>query len=63
MATIPTNVMLWLTLLITAIVTTLIVWGRSWIVKNREKRPEIYGHRRAIDGVIYVVLNLGDLLK
>jgi 4-hydroxybenzoate polyprenyltransferase len=53
--------MLWLTLLITVVVTTLIVWGHSWIVKNRETHPALFKHRSAIGMVLFIVFNLGDL--
>lgn len=54
--------MLWLTLLITVVLTSLIVWVRSWIIKNREKHPGIYEKRGVFGTVLYVILNLGDLL-
>ncbi len=53
--------MLWLTLLITVVLTTLIVWGRSWILKNRETHPELFKYRGAIGMVLYIIFNLGDL--
>jgi hypothetical protein len=50
--------MLWLQLLITAVLTTLIVLGASWIKRNREKHPEIYKRRRVIGSLVYLILNL-----
>jgi hypothetical protein len=54
--------MLWLTLIITAVLTTLIVMGANWIKKNPEKHPQLYKQRRTIGAIVYVLLNLGDLL-
>lgn len=53
--------MLWLTLLITVVLTTFIVWGRSWILKNHETHPDLFKHRGAIGMVLYIIFNLGDL--
>jgi hypothetical protein len=53
--------MLWLTLLITIVLTTIIVWAHSWILKNRERHPEFFKHRRAIGMVLVIIFNLGDL--
>ena len=47
-----------LALLITIVLTTEIVWGASWIKKNRLRHPEIYKRRGIIGGVLYVLLNL-----
>ncbi len=50
-----------LTLALTIVLTSLIVMGANWIKRNKEKHPEIYKHRGFIGGVIYLILNLGDL--
>ena len=50
--------MLWLQLIITVVLTSLIVWGASWIKRNREKHPEIYKRRGIIGALVYLILNL-----
>jgi hypothetical protein len=47
-----------LLLTITAVLTTLIVWGASWIKRNREKHPAIYQHRRIIGALVWLILNI-----
>jgi hypothetical protein len=51
-----------MTLVITLVLTSLIVMGANWITKNREKHPELYKRKRIIGSIIYILLNLGDLL-
>jgi hypothetical protein len=47
-----------LLLLITAVLTTLIVWGASWIKRNREKHPVVYKQRRVIGALVWLILNI-----
>ena len=51
------------TLTITIVLTSLIVWGHNWIKRNQKEHPGIYKRRGVIGTVVYVILNLGDLLK
>jgi hypothetical protein len=51
-----------LTLALTIVLTTLIVMGSNWIKRNKEKHPELYKSRKIIGSIVYVILNLGDLL-
>ena len=46
---------------ITISVTALIVWGLSWIDKNKEKYPALYKRRMLIRSLICLVLNSGDI--
>jgi hypothetical protein len=47
-----------LLLTITVVITTLIVWGASWIRKNREKHPALYKNRGTIEMVVWLILNI-----
>jgi hypothetical protein len=49
-----------LTLILTAIITTLIVLGIRWIEKNKEKHPEIFKNRGIIGAVVWLLLQGGD---
>lgn len=53
--------MFWLTLIVTVILTTLLVKGASWIEKSKAAHPGIYKHRRTIYGLIYLLLNFGQI--
>lgn len=46
-----------LLLVITTALTTLIVWGRSWIYRNKEQHPEIFKNRGVIGAVVWLILN------
>jgi hypothetical protein len=46
---------------ITAVITTLIVWGASWIKKNREKHPALYKNRGIIGTVVWLILNIPSI--
>ena len=50
-----------LTLALTIVLTSLIVMGANWIKRNKEKHSELYKRRGIIGGIIYLILNLGDL--
>jgi hypothetical protein len=50
-----------LTLILTAIITTLIVLGIRWIEKNKEKHPGIYKNKGIIAGTLWVLMQGGDL--
>lgn len=50
--------MLWLTLLITVVLTTLIVLGLNYIHNNKQKNPELYKNRYTVRGFIWLILNL-----
>jgi hypothetical protein len=52
--------MWWVLLIITAVLTTLIVWLDSWIKRNKETHPDIYKNRMVIRGIIYLILNFGQ---
>jgi len=48
---------------VTVGVTWLIVWGLSWIEKNKTTYPELYKSKRAIRFVLWLILSSGDLPK
>jgi hypothetical protein len=46
---------------ITIGVTALIVWGFSWIDKNKEKHPELYKQRGLIRLLLWIIFSGNDL--
>lgn len=48
--------MIWLTLILTVIITTAIVYGASWIKRHRETRPELYKNRGVIGFIVWLIL-------
>jgi len=50
-----------LLLVITAALTTLIAWGRSWIYRNKEQHPEIFKKRGVIGAVVWLILNSSSI--
>jgi hypothetical protein len=49
--------MLWIQLLITVIITTLILQGASWIKSHRHTHPALYKNRFAIWSIVWLILN------
>jgi hypothetical protein len=49
--------MLLLTLIITLILTSLIVWGFYWIDKNKNNHPQLYKNRFTLRGLLWIILN------
>jgi hypothetical protein len=49
--------MLWLQLLITAVLTTLIVKGALWIKRHRHAHPGLYKNRSVIGAMVWLILN------
>ena len=50
-----------LLIFLTVAITSLVLWLRSWIEKNKQKHPEIYKQRSLISFAIWLTLNTGDL--
>ncbi|HYF68359.1 MAG TPA: hypothetical protein VD884_09485 [Ohtaekwangia sp.] len=52
---------MWLALIITVVLTTLIVWAEHWIKKHKDTHPEIYKNRYTFRVLLYLILQGGDL--
>lgn len=48
---------------ITITVTWFIVWGLSWVDKNRTTYPELYKNKGTIRFVLWLLLSSGDFPK
>ncbi len=48
--------MIWLTLLITVVITSLIVLADRWIGKHKFTHPELYKHRYTFRLLVYMLL-------
>jgi hypothetical protein len=52
----------WLVLLITVVVTTALVLGHQWILRNRKMHPAVYRNRGSLYAVVWVILQIGDII-
>lgn len=54
--------MTWLVLLITVVVTTGLVYGHLWIIRNRKTSPVLYRNRGPVYFLVWVILQIGDII-
>jgi hypothetical protein len=49
------------TFIFTIVLTSLIVQGRSWIKRNKERYPVLYKSQTLINFILLITFNSGDL--
>lgn len=51
--------MIWLALIVTVVVISLIVWAWNWILRHKQTHPELYKNRYTIRAIVFVILQMG----